>query len=262
MKVTTKIFIFFVLSWLYSWSGNIGDFFFPSDFWKTPMISQGPILAAITVIFLTEGWKGLGVWLRRVLQFKAPLYVYGAALFGTLAIIFASVSLTMLISGDSPKPEEIAALPSVLMAAPMIVFLGGPFGEEPGFRGYGQHTLHQVMSPLTASLWVGLGVLVWHIPQFVVGGITPGIAVAIVAVSVVYAWLYQAGGSVWPLIVLHGTVNTINGVFFGRMLDAQEKLIEQGFISFFFVCWAVFLAWRLGPTLGHPVRGRESAAAA
>ena len=95
------------------------------------------------------------------------------------------------------------------------MLIAGPAPEELSFRGYGQHELQQEMSPLNAAIWIGIGVLIWHVPLFLFGEVPWPFIVTLVAVSVVYAWLYQLGGSVWPLVTLHFVVNYFGGDWFG-----------------------------------------------
>jgi membrane protease YdiL (CAAX protease family) len=87
------------------------------------------------------------------------------------------------------QPEQIA------------IAIVAPLGEEFGWRGYALPRLQAALQPLAASLWIGLAWALWHIPTFFVPaarGTTPVelclYLVAFLASSIIYTWLYNAGG--------------------------------------------------------------------
>jgi len=244
-----RIILFFLVTYVLSWFGHLGNWLSPSDYWPLPMNPFGPIIAAPLVIWFTEGRDGLLRWLRRLGQFHAPLWVYAAAFFIPLAIILASVGLAIAV-GTPAGPLPPNTLVDFLALIPIILILGGPGTEEPGFRGYGQHELQETMTPLAAGLWIGVGVLIWHAPLLILGNIDWPIGIAIVAVSVVYAWLYQNGG-VWPVVTLHFSHNYFGGEYFGTIFADGDSLPYLGFLVAFYVALASGLAWRLGPSLGR-----------
>ena len=123
--------------------------------------------------------------------------------------------------------------------------------EELSFRGYGQHSLQQSLSPLVSALWIGLGVLIWHLPLLLRGDVPPQIAVALPAVSVVYAWFYARGGSLWPLVVLHWVQNYFGGNYFGLIFAPEYSHVWLSVLAGAYVIWAVLIAWREGPSLGQ-----------
>ena len=253
MAVVLKVILFFLIAYAFSWVGYILNYLSPGSGFSS-MNPLGPILAAPLTLWLTEGGAAVKAWWARIWRFKAPIWVYFCAIFVTAAIIASSTAMTMALSGDRPLPEELAQFPNALIAFPIITIVFGPFGEEPGFRGHGQFSLEQVMSPLTASLWIGLGVVIWHAPLFIAGELPYQLGVCIVAVSVVYAWLFRAGGSVWPLILLHGMINTFNGNYVKEWMTPEDNNIELYFLTGFFILWAVLIVWRNGASLG---RARE-----
>lgn len=247
--IHARLVAFFLASYAFTWFGHLGHLLLPSDAWPRPMFPWGPLIAAILVITVTEGRAGLRAWWVRVRVVRAPAGVYAAATLGPLGIVVASAALSVLAGADIDTATW-TALPMVLLGIPLIVVLGGPGTEEPAFRGYGQHDLQQTISPLVASLWIGMGVLLWHLPVLLGGNIPWPIAVALPAVSVVYAWLYRAGGSVWPLVALHTVINAISGEYVGGMIGSDDEVVYTGFLAAGFVAWAVLLVARLGPSLG------------
>jgi CAAX protease family protein len=249
MSPRSRILLFFAVAYVLTWFGNLGNWLLPSEAWPAPMNPLGPIIAAPLVIWFTEGRAGLKAWLRRIGRFRAPIRVYAAAFFIPLAIILASVGLALAI-GTPAGPLPAYSIAELLLFIP-IALIAGPAPEEPAFRGFGQHELQETMSPLAAGLWIGLGVLIWHLPLLVIGEIPWPIMITLMAVSVVYAWLYQVGGSVWPLVTLHFVQNYFGGEYFGSIFAGNDGVIWIGFLTAFYVVWASLLAWRLGPSLGR-----------
>jgi len=249
-----RLVAFFLIACALSWFGLLGNWLLPSAAWPVPMNPLGPLLAALLVIAFSEGRAGLARWLRRIVRFAAPLWVYAVAFLVPLALIVAAVLLAKAVGTPS------TALPArdfteFLVLIPIILVLG-PATEEPAFRGYGQHDLQQAISPLSASLLIGLGVLVWHAPLLVLGEIPPPLILTLIAVSVVYAWLYQMGGSVWPLVTLHFVQNYFGGEYFGLIFAPEDAWVWTGFLTAFYVLWAVLIVALFGPTLR---RGRPPA---
>jgi membrane protease YdiL (CAAX protease family) len=244
-----RVVVFFLAAYAFTWFGNVGNWIHASDWWPRPMFPLGPIMAAPLVIGLTEGRAGLKAWWRRICRFRAPVRLYVAAVGGTSALILLSVGLALALGAKMPTAAQWAAWPVIFASLP-IGILDGPGPEELSFRGFGQYELQRSMSAFAASLWIGLGVLVWHFPILVTGGIPWPIAIALPAVSVVYAWLYQVSRSVWPLVALHVTVNLVSGAYFGSMFSKHDDELYIAFFTLGLVAWALALRVRLGPGLG------------
>lgn len=244
-----RIGVFFLLAYVLTWIGNLGNYIWPSELWPAPMNPLGPLMAAPLAIWLTEGGSGVKAWLKRIGNFRAPVWVYAIAILGPLAIILISVGLAAL-SGATTQDLPHYEWFEFIIAVP-IALLMGPGPEELTFRGYGQHELQKVMSPLMTALWIGIGVAVWHLPLILTGDITLPWIICIVAVSVVYAWIYNMGGSIWPVVMVHFTVNYFGGAYFGQIIATPEgQLLYAGFYAGIYVLWAAGLAWLSGPSLG------------
>lgn len=239
---------FFLVTYALSWFGWLGNWLLPSDNWpqQNPL---GPVLAALIVIGLTAGSRGLRAWWQRILRFRAPLWIYGVAFFAPLAIILASLWLAAA-SGAPTQPLPGREFAEFIILIPVMLLLG-PLPEEISFRGYGQHELQTEISPLGAALWIGIGVLIWHVPLFLAGNVPWPFIVTIVAVSVVYAWLYQIGRSVWPLVLLHFVVNYFGGEWLGEMIADDGQVVYSLYFMAFYLLWAAFVVWRYGAELGR-----------
>ncbi len=243
-----RIFIFFIASYTFTWFGNLGNWLLPSDAWPVPMLPLGPLFAAIFVIFISQGSVGLKLWFWRIAKFRAPIWVYLVAFFVPLVFIIASVGLAIAI-GTPHGALPIHAPLDFIIYIPLVL-IDGPAPEETSFRGFAQQELQQEISPLATSLVIGLGVLIWHLPVLIGGYIPWPIAIALIAVSVVYAWIYISGDSIWPVVTLHFVQNYFGGGIFGRIFAEKDGSIWVGFLTLFYVLWAITIAWKFGPSLG------------
>ena len=104
-----------------------------------------------------------------------------------------------------------------------ILFLGGPLGEEPGWRGFALPRLQQRRTALTSSVLVGLIWGLWHIPLYLLPGTgqhellrtgtSPAFAIGgfvgwTIGLSVLFTWLFnQTRGSLIVVILFHAAVN-------------------------------------------------------
>jgi membrane protease YdiL (CAAX protease family) len=248
-KTQRNVLIFFLLSFPLTWWGFALAWLDPSMEWAKENFPLGPLIAAPIAIWFTAGREGLMRWLKRLGNFRAPLWVYAISFFVPLGLA-ALCGIFAIASG-----ARIGAVPTFgfgdLLLFVGIMLLAGPLPEEVTFRGYGQHELQEEISPFTASLWIGLGVLIWHLPLLLWGELPWQIAIAIMAVSVVYAWLYVQGGSVWPLVILHFVVNYFGAGFFQEMLQPESRIYYATFLMIFYLAWAALLVWWHGPQLGR-----------
>ena len=247
-----QVVVFFLVAFALSWFGLLGNWIWPSNAWPVPILPLGPIIAAPLVLWWYGGRSAVRAWAQRMKGLAAPQWVYATALLLPLGLILASIGLALSL-GIPSGPLPTYGLATLLIGIPLVT-LDGPAPEEPAFRGFGQHELQKAMSPLQASLWIGGGVLIWHLPVLVLGQIPLPIAVAIPAVSVVYAWLYIQGGSIWPIVLAHWVQNYFGGLYFGRMFDFEHSQTWTSALAAGYVACAALLVWRFGPSLGQKPR--------
>jgi CAAX protease family protein len=242
-----RIGVFFILTYALTWFGNLGNLVWPSELWPS-MNPLGPLMAAPLALWLTGGGLAVKNWLRRLGNFRAPIWVYAISLLGPLAIILASVGLASASGAATQGLPHVEWFEFIILVP--IMLLMGPAPEELSFRGLAQHDLQQASSPLFTALLIGVGVAIWHLPLVLAGDITAPWIVCIVAVSVVYAWIYNQGGSIWPVVMVHFTVNYFGGNYFGEIIATPEgQLVYAGIHAGFYVLWAAAIFWIAGPEL-------------
>lgn len=248
-----RIFWFFVATFAFSWISILGNWLWPSAAWLAPVNPYGPAVAAVLVILVTEGRDGLRRFWGLFTNFRAPGWLYAVALFVPLAIVLFTLGRASL-SGVTIGPLPAREWSEFLILVPVLL-LAGPLQEHPSFQGYAQLQLERDLTPLTSALFIGLGVFIWHLPIFMISGFWPPIALGIVGMAVVNAWMLKTGGSVWPLVLAHLSINYFGGGYVNRTItEPIEQTLYQGIMGGCYVFWAVYLIWRYGPALADQSR--------
>jgi membrane protease YdiL (CAAX protease family) len=116
-----------------------------------------------------------------------PVLLYGTA--NGLALLLGAERDLSLMDG---------VLPTYAATWGSVVFLGGL--EEPGWRGFAQPHLQQRLSPVRATLLIGIVWGLWHLP------VSPLAIVVTVPLAFFYAWLVNRTGSVLLCLLLHASI--------------------------------------------------------
>jgi membrane protease YdiL (CAAX protease family) len=134
-------------------------------------------------------------------------------------LIVAAIWLDVALGGVMPGFLAAEKIPLAIANFGLVLVLGGPMGEEFGWRGYLTPALTARMNWRAASLVVGVIWGIWHLPLFFTAG-TPQAAMAmsvfilnILAGAVIFGWMFErTRGSVVPALVLHTSLNAWAGI--------------------------------------------------
>ena len=195
---------FFVLACALSWAAIPWQSFF----------APGVLVAALIVVSLTEGVAGLKAMGSRLIHWRVSWVWYVLALAVPLAVMFAAIGLNTALDAPAPHIAEFSVWYSLPMAIAINIVnpLNAQLPEEASFRGWAQPKLQTIRTPLAATALMAIGVTIWHIPFFVMPqfGSSPIEAIATVAVTFWYAWLFNhASGSSLLTLIAHATEGTI-----------------------------------------------------
>ena len=199
------VFTFFVLAYALAWGAvPFGSFFAP-----------GALVAALVVVFLTEGVAGLRSIGVRVIRWRVRWVWYVAAIAVPLLVHFVTIGTNQALGAPSPASGQFAPWYglALVIGMNMVDPFGGPFSEEPSFRGFAQPKLQTTRTPLVATALMALAIAGWHAPLFLISsyGLQPYEVVTTVAVTFWYAWLFNhAAGSVLITLIAHATEGSIN----------------------------------------------------
>lgn len=214
---------FFLIAFLIAWGSWI-----PALHWRAvpktlPLIGLfGPMIAAIVV----GGRAGVADVVARVRIWRIPVRWYAVAALLMPVVYLIAVLLDHLFFGADLHRVWLGSAPTFLLAS-LVWLLFVTSGEEIGWRGFAlPEMLRRGMSPLNASLVLGIVWGIWHLPFYWSGGETgipyPFFLVLTVGQSLVYTALFlRSRGSVLPAILLHATTD------FGARLYHME-LFSRG----------------------------------
>ena len=179
--------------------------------------AYAPTVIALLLLRSTSGPKSSGAQrgevkdlLRRAVETNFSLKWYFFAILLAPMLMGIAYLLTNLTTGLTLEPEIIKKPYLLFIYLPYILFLGGPLGEELGWRGFALPRLLAKVRPISAAVVLGIIWSVWHLPQFFMEGTVQnlipfyGYAVVTVYNSVFITILFLAtGGSVFPAILYH-----------------------------------------------------------
>jgi membrane protease YdiL (CAAX protease family) len=179
--------------------------------------SFGPAVAALIVVMARRDRRN--DWSLRLRTWRVPLRWYALVLAGPVVVCAAVVVVATALGTTGLRFNDPAELYLVVPVFFVVLVLGGPLGEEPGWRGLLLPTLTERTSFPVAGLVVGVVWACWHLPLFLIPGapqaelpVAAYLALT-VALGVIYGSLAQhTRGSVPVAILLHTSSNTSAGL--------------------------------------------------
>jgi CAAX protease family protein len=209
----------------------------------------GPLISAVVLTHMESGWAGVRELLGRVRRWRIGIKWYAFVLLGPGAVYVSAMALTIVLGGtvDVGKVDPWYTVPLLFL---IVLVLGGPLGEEFGWRGYALPRLQERRSSLAAALILGVVWALWHLPNwwipvteqyhnvegngnyiFFVGEFV----LVVIALSIIFAFVYNGtGGSMLAPLLLHAAFNTWSG-WLSRTIDPAAR-------PTFFVC-QILLLW-------------------
>jgi len=170
----------------------------------------GPGIAAIIALYYFYGSAGLRQLWRSATRWRSPAWLYALAFMGPLIASGIVVGIAYPLNLIRLAPDGVHPLRFVVLLPLMLVF-DGPLGEEIGWRGLLLPQLLKRMSPIGASLVVGVIWFAWHIPLYLADGrdfSAVGYFINVLALSLIFTWFYlKSRYSTFMAILLHATTN-------------------------------------------------------
>jgi len=151
-----------------------------------------------------------------------------------IALIFVLLPSLLLTKGSFRAWDwKVISSYPVLMASNLI---GGPVGEEPGWRGYALPRLQAVLGPTIASLVLGCLWSAWHLPLFLITGWTssPMIVFALIFLGVSFVMTFGfnlSGSSAIVAIAMHSAFNAGSTVLNGFLRSAEVRNSLSGEVA-------------------------------
>jgi hypothetical protein len=185
-------------------------------------ITLGSFTPTITALFLTWRYAG-GTELRRLLGRAliwrvSPIW-YVIAIAGPALIMLLATGIHVLLGGTAPDYVPFGARWLIVAVNFVLVLLiGGPLGEEFGWRGFALPALQERFHAPWDSLILGIIWTVWHLPLFfILDSAQHGTpfwlyAMLTIPLTLLITWVYHGSSDSLLLVMLfHAAVNTWSG---------------------------------------------------
>jgi uncharacterized protein len=180
----------------------------------------GPSIAGIAVVAYCSTGPEFRRWMRRSLNWRVGWRWYAMAFCLPPAIMVLALAFHGALGGAVPTFSAFHHIHLAIANFGLVLLVGGPLGEEFGWRGYAMPALVARWGWRTSSLLIGLVWGLWHLPLFLTAGTAqssmsmPVFMVNILAGAVVFGWFFaRTRGSVLPALVLHTSLNAWAGIF-------------------------------------------------
>jgi membrane protease YdiL (CAAX protease family) len=195
--------------------------------------SYGPTVAAIAALAYVRGRAGLVELGSKVLHWRAPARLWTVAVVAPLLALTAILFTVWIFAPESMTRGDQPLLRLIPIFVAMI-FLDGPLGEEPGWRGYFLPTLDRRYGPVAATLLLAVVWYLWHLPHYHRDGrdMDPDFLVRYllftIAIAFLHTWFYQrAGGGVVLHVVFHNMTNFIVLAGFTLFPAFREETLDN-----------------------------------
>ncbi|NOW05089.1 CPBP family intramembrane glutamic endopeptidase [Clostridium beijerinckii] len=194
----------------------------------------GSLIPSFVAIIFTSyfyGRIGLRKFLKKLTIWKVNPLFYVFILFYSISSFYVP-SFICLIAGADYKihiKNQIFGFNldnplSLLACLLVILILGGPLGEELGWRGFVLPILQEKYSQLLSGVIVGIIWTCWHIPMFLfhIQGYDNFIVYLLqtISLSIIYTWIYNhVKGSLLIPVLYHCIDDFIPSICFPEFLN-------------------------------------------
>jgi membrane protease YdiL (CAAX protease family) len=246
-----QLIIFFALAFAISWAVFIPMVVFDWPIQVTAAATFGPCFAALIAQRLSAGnfraFRLFGSLKRTTL----------ASCFGILLVVATFVVLPAVVTAPASKLNWRVLI--ALNVYNYSTLLGGPLGEEFGWRGYALPRLEERFGPIGGTIVLAVFWACWHLPLFLKRGWTTApfwiyfLLVASLGFVFTVAVNY-ARFAVFPAILIHATFNTasrfLNGLF--ANVQPSSRMPFELVMALCGLAVALVLTIITGGTLGYP----------
>ena len=204
---------------------------------KWPLLIIGALTPSAFAIILTsrqEGRAGVRALLRRLLHWRVGFrwYVFALGYMASVKLLVAVIY--RLGAGSWPQFATYPTWYVVLATWIAAMILGGPLGEEIGWRGYALPRLQGRFGLAIGSILLGVLWALWHWPVFFIPGLDQygqafiPYVLYVTALSVAFAWLYDnTSGSLLLVVLMHTAVNQTKDIVTSRAPAPGNPLALQ-----------------------------------
>jgi uncharacterized protein len=212
-------------------------------------VTAGVLLMLLVITpdgYHKAGWAQLGLH-------RAGFRYWPLALLAPAAVLVASYGAATVVGTVTWQFEPDAA---INLAINIVIISFFAFFEEIGWRGYLLPKLSASYPKLAPAL-VGFLHGVWHLPLMLLTTaynpagnrliVVPLFLAVLTVAGILYGYLRNASGSLWPVVIAHGTFNAVLGMLAGAAVAANTNTAAYltGETGVFTLLALVILTWVL-----------------
>jgi membrane protease YdiL (CAAX protease family) len=237
---------FFALAYALSWSLSLSE--------PHSILPLGPLLAALLVLPLTDGWAGVKDFLRRIVRWRVGPRWYLLVLGLPVALFAVALGLNVLLGAPAPMWGHVPPLSELPMTFLGIALLIG-LGEEPAWRGFALPRLTTGRSALAGSLLLWVLHAVWHLPLFGLEyDFQNGLPwlIMLLGGTIFSTWLYyRTNGNLLLPLLFHTSVNVGAKYLFNPLFAGADTLRLWWLVGALWLLVGCALVLVAGRELGH-----------
>ena len=212
-------------------------------------VTAGVLL--MLLVITPDGYHRAG-WAQLGLQ-RAGWRYWPLALLAPTAVLVVSYGAATLLGVVSWRFEPDTL---INLAINIVIISFFAFFEEIGWRGYMLPKL-ETGYPRLAPALVGFLHGVWHLPLMLLTTaynpagdrliVVPLFLAVLTVAGILYGYLRNASGSLWPVVIAHGTFNAVLGVLAGAAVATNPTTAAYitGETGVFTLLALIIVAWVL-----------------
>jgi len=214
------------------------------------LLHYGPALAAVLLVGLQGGKKGLAELVRSLVRWRTGGFWWVFLFAFPVLVRLAAVGLDVALGGTFPTLMSAAGVPDgnpflLIPVVFVLVFFQAGLAEEPGWRGYALPGLQNRWGAVASSVVLSLFWCVWHFHPMsfpILRPIAPWYVLNIIPFTILLTWIYNNTGKSLLMAALFHTVSNVcdwiipTSPVGGRLAEGVRPLILQGVLT-----WAAAL---------------------
>ena len=226
---------FVVITFFYSWTlwllmilsnKHLLPFYFPTNF----LGSFGPAVGALIVTAFISGKSGIKEIFRSLIRVKSTPWAFAFSCLLIVVLYTLTYGIHALVEDAPIKLQPLQKIPELIIYFLVVALIGGPLGEEIGWRGFLQGRLMDRFSPLVTSLLISLLWFAWHLPLFwLEGAAQKGTSLfifelTVTAMTFLFTLLYiKTKGNLFQAVLFHTMINYISAILIPSLIPTSES---------------------------------------